>query len=100
MAKSKMGYALPDAGSRSVWVGASARKRGFDDTVQQSNEEAGQNQPGVFAFKLQGLSFELHNPDAAKENLRPMSVPFSASVTEPPVTSTLEVRAGATSYGR
>ena len=72
MAKSKMGYALPDAGSRSVWAGASARKRGFDDTVQQSNEEAGQNQPGVFAFKLQGLSFELHNPDAAKENPRPM----------------------------
>ena len=59
---------LHDGVSRSAWTGASAGKHGFDDAVQQVNKEAGQNRPGIVAFKIQSLNFEHHHPDAAKKN--------------------------------
>ena len=73
-----MGSGLHDEGNRSASMGASGRKRGFDDAVQPVNKEAGQNRPGVVAFKIQGLSSELHHPDAAKEKPPNMRGFFSA----------------------
>src|ERR1700738_2249119 len=108
-AKWKTAFALPSAAKRSAWTAANAERSGFVDMPQRLRRKAGQNRPGVIAFKVQGLRSSETPPkktvtSKSKSKSKPLSPNhrtqgrsavafFGAS---PVVASALDIRAGAT----